>query len=85
MSFMDGTSGVWKKDSVHAIAIEILKENGSSMTIKEITKLVLKQREIKSKTPYNSVNSVLQRSKFTKKAGLGKYELIESSEPPENY
>jgi len=77
MSFMDGTSGVWKKNSVHAIAIKVLKENGSPMTIKEITKSVLKQREIKSKTPYNSVSAVMQRSKFIKKVGRGKYTLLE--------
>jgi len=77
MSFMDGKSDIWEKNSVHAIAIKILKEKGSPMTIKEITKSVLKKRKIKSKTPYNSVNAVLQRSKFTKKVGLGKYTLLE--------
>ena len=74
---MGGTSDTWGNGSIHAIAIKILKEKGSPMTIKKITESVLEQREIKSKTPYNSVSAVMQRSKFTKKVGMGKYTLLE--------
>lgn len=57
-------------NSIQSLAIEILNKN-NPMTIKEITEKILQKRKLKGKTPYNSVNTVLQRSTFIKKVGRG--------------
>lgn len=45
------------------------------MKIKEITKLVLTEKSIKSKTPYKSVSAVLQRSEFVIKTNKATFAL----------
>jgi hypothetical protein len=61
--------------STHSVILKVLKENGKPMKVKEITKQVLEKKSFKSKTPYNSISAVLQRSIFVTKTGMATYEL----------
>ena len=45
------------------------------MKVSELTKKVLKKREITSKNPVSTVSAVLQRSKHVQKSGRGSYVL----------
>jgi len=61
--------------STHSIILSVLKENGKPMKVKEITKQVLEKKSFTSKTPYNSISAILQRSNFVTKTGMATYEL----------
>ena len=71
---------VLRRTSIHSIALNILKESGKPMRIKEITKLVLTKKSIKSKTPYNSVSAVLQRSEHVIRTSKGTWALNPKSD-----
>ena len=72
---MLGKSGIRDKQSIHALAIQILRKNNAPMYTKEIKEIILQKRNLSSKCPTCSVCSVLQRSKFIKRTGMSKYEL----------
>lgn len=59
--------------SIHSIAYTLLKKSGKPMSVKEITKVVLEHKQLKGKTPQNTVNAILQRSEHFKKVGWGSY------------
>lgn len=63
------------ESSIHSHIIKILKKSNKPMTVIEITKQVLKQRSIKSKTPTNTVFATLQRSNFATKTGVSTFKL----------
>ena len=50
-----------RKGSVLSIALKLLKESEKSMNVKEITKLVLEEKSLIGKTPYNTISAILQR------------------------
>ncbi len=75
---LDGKSKVYNDTSVHAIALKIMKEHSKPMTIKEIANLVLQQKKISSKFPYQTISSVLQRSQYIKRVGKATYQLKEN-------
>lgn len=58
-----------KNQSITKFAYEILKKKGSPMHYKELTKLIMKKKEIKGKTPWNTVNSSLCTNPKFKRMG----------------
>jgi len=72
---MQKRSQIRIKTSIHAYLLNILEEEGRPMKVSELTKKVLKKREITSKNPVSTVSAVLQRSKHVQKSGRGSYVL----------
>ncbi len=64
-----------KKGSIHHMAISLLNKSQKPMNVKEITKLVLEKKQLETKTPYNTVNAILQRSDQVVKVGKATYAL----------
>lgn len=50
-----------KENSIRSIAYRVLKKKNKPMSVREIAELILKEIELKGKTPKKSVSSVLQR------------------------
>jgi len=67
------------KTSFHSMAIRILEREGRPMKIKELTKMILEEKNVAGKTPYNTLNSVLQRSKYVQRIGKGLYKLVDKN------
>ena len=63
------------KGSVLSIALKLLKESEKPMNVKEITKLLLEEKSLTSKTPYNTISAILQRSDLVTKIGKATYVL----------
>ena len=69
-----------KNQTITDIAYEILKEKGESFHYKDLTKLIMKKKEVKGKTPWKTVNaSLCMNSKFKRigKSRSGIYVLKE--------
>ena len=64
-----------RKGSVLSIALKLLKESEKPMNVKEITKLVLEEKSLIGKTPYNTISAILQRSDLVTKIGKATYVL----------
>jgi hypothetical protein len=64
-----------RKNSIHSIAIKLLTDSKKPMTVKEIKKVVLEKKSLTTKTPSNTINSILQRSDFVKRIGKGTFVL----------
>lgn len=65
--------------SFHSIALRILENEGRPMTIKELTKMILEEKNVSGKTPASTLSSVLQRSRYVQRVGKGKYMLIKKN------
>ena len=72
---MQKRSQIRVKTSIHAYLLKILEEEGRPMKVGELTKKVLKKRELTSKNPVSTVSAVLQRSIHVEKSGKGSYVL----------
>ena len=66
---------VLRSDSALSIALKILQESEKPLNVREITKLVLEQKSLTSKTPYNTISAILQRSDRVTKIGKATYTL----------
>jgi len=66
---------VLRSGSTLSIALKILEESEKPMKIKDITKLVLEKKSLTTKTPYNTVSAILQRSEYVTKVGKATYAL----------
>ena len=64
-----------RKGSVLSIALKLLKESEKPMNVKDITKLVLEEKSLIGKTPYNTISAILQRSDLVTKIGKATYTL----------
>ena len=64
-----------RKGSILSIALKLLKESEKPMNVKEITKLVLEEKSLIGKTPYNTISAILQRSDLVTKIGKATYVL----------
>jgi len=58
-----------------AIILKLLKESDSPMTVKELTKLVLEEKQLSGKTPERTISAVLQRSYRVVKVGKATYAI----------
>jgi len=58
-----------------AIILKLLKESDSPMTVKELTKLVLEEKQLSGKTPERTISAVLQRSNRVVKVGKATYAI----------
>ena len=58
-----------------AIILKLLKESDSPMTVKELTKLVLEEKQLSGKTPERTISAVLQRSHRVVKVGKATYAI----------
>jgi hypothetical protein len=67
----------FRKGSSLSIILDLLKESGKTMTVSEITKLVLEKKSLSSKTPERTISAVLQRSKRVKKVSKATYAINE--------
>ena len=66
-----------RKGSVYDSVLQVLSQSQRSMKVNEITKKVLKIKKINSKTPSNTISSILQRSTFVKAGSdYGYYKII---------
>jgi hypothetical protein len=65
---------------IRELAYEILKKNKKPIYYKELTKIIMRTREIKGKTPWNTVNSILHRSPIFKRMGKEKSGIFGLSE-----
>ena len=72
---MQKRSQIRVKTSIHAYLLKILEDEERPMKVAELTKKVMKKRDITSKNPVSTVSAVLQRSRHVKKAGKGSYVL----------
>ena len=72
---MQKRSQIRVKTSIHAYLLKILEDEERPMKVAELTKKVMKKRDITSKNPASTVSAVLQRSRHVKKAGKGNYVL----------
>ena len=61
--------------SIHSIIHTFLKKSGKPTSVKEITKIVLENKQLKTKTPQNTINSILQRSEYFVKVSRGTYSI----------
>jgi len=71
---------VRRNKSISRIAYELLKNKGTPIHYTELTRLIMKKKEIKGRTPWKTVNSVLCRSSNFERFGkgrTGKYKLVE--------
>ena len=75
MYCMDGSSRIRNENSMHSLAIKILKESEKPMKIREITNKILEQKSISSKNPYTTVSAILQRSQYTTRVAKGTYTI----------
>ena len=58
-----------------AIILKLLKESDSPMTVKELTNLVLEEKQLSGKTPERTISAVLQRSYRVVKVGKATYAI----------
>ena len=58
-----------------AIILKLLKESDSPMTVKELTNLVLEEKQLSGKTPERTISAVLQRSHRVVKVGKATYAI----------
>ena len=66
-----------KTNTIHGLAIALLKKKNEPQSMEEITEFILKNKKLDTKTPKNTIRGVLLRSKFIKKNIYAKYELID--------
>jgi DNA-directed RNA polymerase delta subunit len=64
-----------KENTIAEIAYEILKKRGEPLHYKEITNLIMKSKEVKGKTPWNTVNASLCTNPKFKRVDKGTYAL----------
>lgn len=64
-----------KECSIAEIAYEILKKRREPLHYKEITNLIMKKKELKGKTPWNTVNACLCTNPKFKRVDKGIYAL----------
>ena len=57
------------KQSIADVAYEILRKKGEPLYYKDLTKLIQKKKEIKGKTPWNTVNASLCTNPKFKRVG----------------
>lgn len=77
MTEKDGKLSAVETGSIHDIILRVLLKSQKPMKVREITKKVLELKKIKSKTPTNTISSILQRSIFVKaQSGHGYYSII---------
>tara|TARA_B110000438_G_scaffold240049_1_gene238563 strand:+ start:220 stop:450 length:231 start_codon:yes stop_codon:yes gene_type:complete len=62
-------------ESIHSIIHTFLKKSGKPTSVKEITKIVLENKQLKTKTPQNTINAILQRSEYFVKVSRGTYSI----------
>ena len=65
-------------DSIHAIAVKILK-NSAPLTPNELAKKISKHRKFHGATPNRTVSAILNRSKHVKYVGNGLYSIKKDS------
>ena len=58
-----------KNQSITQIAYKILKKKGKPLHYKEITKLIMKEREVKGKSPGKTITCCLYRDQKFEKIG----------------
>jgi hypothetical protein len=68
---------VEQSNSIHGIIIKFLKAKKEPASMKEIVNHIIEQHGLDSKTPGNTVRSILQRSKYIKKNIYAQFELLD--------
>lgn len=72
---MSDTPKEFRKESVHKIAYNILKNSEKPMKVKEIVKQVLEKKQLHTKTPTNTISAILQRSEYFVKVDRATYTI----------
>ncbi|MFC1822797.1 helix-turn-helix domain-containing protein [Thermodesulfobacteriota bacterium] len=68
--------GSMRKDTIKQVTYDVLQRAKKPLSVPEITDRVLKEIEIHSKTPQNTVNLSLQRHEKIQRVGRGLYKAI---------
>ena len=61
-----------QEKSILTHAYEILKKEGKPLHYKTLTDLIMKKKELKSKTPWNTVNAAICTNSKFKRIGKGR-------------
>lgn len=69
-----------KEKSIEFHAYDILKKNGKPLHYLELTKLIIKQKEIKGETPWKTVNAVICNNSKFKRIGKNRSGIYALSE-----
>jgi hypothetical protein len=63
--------------TIEDYAVSIIKEEGSPVDYREITRRILEMKPLESKRPTNTVYTILLRSNKLVKVSSGKFDLVE--------
>lgn len=69
-----------QEKSILIYAYEILKKEGKPLHYKTLTELIMKKKELKGKTPWNTVNAVICTNSKFKRIGKDRSGIYALSE-----